>query len=300
MGANTPISRRASGTGGFFNVIADRAQEAIAVFDADGVLHYANSSWLKMHGYAHTNEILGKKIAVFHSKEQFAADVLPLLQEIINRGQISGPVGHMHKSGTVVSTNTTMVALKDAAGAVRAIIVYAIDTTEQERLNGEIRNLKVEAEKRMSDLTSTASRLQDRAKELEMVENLLRARGAELESINKQLWQYMSEREQLQEQLQNLRTVLAEKEKEITNLVNQIERQRVEQAKQEHRWKTQYASLTDAIGKLREDIVEMRHQEVEFLDGIDEYPKSVGAKSKLDPEQLKQLSSMAKKFATSG
>lgn len=298
MDTNASISKGASGAGGCFPVIADRAQEAIAVLDTNGVLHYANAAWVKMHGYAHLNEVLGKKITAFHNKEQLSGDVLPFLQEVRNRSQIGGPVGHMRKNGTVIPTNTTMVALKDETGRIRAVIVYATDTSEMEKLNEEIRILKLDAEKRMSELALTTSRLEKQAKELEMVENLLRARGAELSSINKQLWQYMSEREQSQEQLQALRATLAEKEKEASELMSRLQQQCAEQARQENQWKTQYGALTNAIEKLRQDVVEMKHHEVEFLDDIDKYAAPVGAKSNLDQEQLKQLSSMAKKFAT--
>jgi PAS domain S-box-containing protein len=296
MDGNKSISKRASETGGCFPVIADRAQEAIAVLDTDGILHYANAAWLRMHGCVRPNEVLGKKITAFHNKEQLSRDVLPLLQEVSNRNQISGLVGHMHKNGMVIPTNTTMVALKDETGKVRAVVVYATDITELDKLNEEIKNLKLDAEKRVSELTSTASRLDERAKELEMVENLLRIRGVELASINKQLWQYMSERGQAQEQLQALKTSLADKEKEISELMSRLQQQCATQARQENQWKTQYGSLTNAIEKLRQDVVEMKHHEVEFLDGIDAEP--AGAKHKLDPEQLKQISSMAKKFAS--
>jgi PAS domain S-box-containing protein len=294
MDTNTSISKGASGTGGCFPVIADRAQEAIAVLDTDGVLHYANAAWMRMHGCVQLTEVVGKKITAFHNQEQLSRDVLPFLQEVTHRRQISGPVGHMHKNGTVVPTHTTMVALKDEAGRIRAVIVYAADTSELEKLNEEIRGLKLEAEKRMSELTLTASRLGERAKELEMVEGLLRARGAELSSINKQLWQYMSEREQSQEQLQALKAAFADKEKEAAEVMSRLQQQKMEQARQEYQWKTQYDSLTEAIKMLRKEIVEMKHHEVEFLDGIDE-----GKNSNLDREQLKQLSCMAKKFAQS-
>ena len=298
MDTNTAISKGVSEVGGCFRVIADRAREAIALFDTNGVLHYANAAWVKMHGYAHLNEVLGKKITAFHNKEQLSGDVLPFLQEIGHRGQISGPVGHIRKNGTAIPTNTTMVMLKDERSTIRAVAVYATDTTEREMLNEEIKNLKLDAEKRMSELTLTASRLADRAKELEMVENLLRARGAELASINKQLWQYMSEREQSQEQIQALKAALAEKDKEISELTSRLEQQRVEQARQENQWKSQYVSLAEAIDKLRQGIVEMKYNEAEFLDSVGGYARPPGAKSELDQEQLKQLSDMAKKFAT--
>jgi PAS domain S-box-containing protein len=298
MDTNASISKGASGAGGCFPAIADRAQEAIAVFDTNGVLHYANAAWVKMHGYAQLKEVVGKSITAFHNQEQISGDVLPFLQEVGHRSQISGPVGHIHKNGTVVPTDTTMVALKDKTGRVRAVVVYATDTSGTEKLNEEIGILKLDAEKRMSELTLTASRLEERAKELEMIENLLHSKGAELSSINKQLWQYVSEREQSQEQLRALRAALAEKEKETSELMSRLQQQREEQARQERQWKTQYGVMTETIENLRLEVVEMKRHEVEFLDGIDEYAEPVGAKSELDREQLRQISCMAKKFAT--
>jgi PAS domain S-box-containing protein len=296
MDTNTSISKGASGGGGCFPVIADLAQEAIAVLDTNGILHYANAAWAGMHGYVQPSEVVGKKITEFHNKEQLSRDVLPFLQEVTHRRQISGHVGHMRKNGTVVPTLTTMAALKDETGKIRAVVVYAIDITEAEKLNEEIRSLKLEAEKRMAELTLTASRLEERAKELGMVESLLKARGEELSAINKQLWQYMSEREHAQEELQAAKAALAEKEKEVAELMSRLQQHKMEQARQEYQWKTQYNSLMEAIKLLRKEVVEMKHHEVEFLDGIDE-EEPVGAKSGLDKAQLKQLSNMAKKFA---
>ncbi|GEM_PF-4506888 len=295
---NTSTPTESSANGGCFPVIAQKAPQAILVIDSSGIVHYANTAWMRMHGYIHLNEVLGKKITIFHTEEQLSKDVLPFLNEVKSRGQISGSVGHVHKNGKPILTNTTMLALKDDLGKIRAVVVYAVDTSENEKLNEEIKTLKLEAEKRKSELTLTTKRLGERAKELEMVENLLSARGTELSTVNKQLWQYMSEREQYLEQIQALKTSLADKEKEVNELNVQLQRQKAEQARIETQSRVQYDSLRDALKLLRNEIIEMKHHEVEFLDGIEEYPEPVGAKGGLlDKEQLKQISCMAKKFA---
>jgi PAS domain S-box-containing protein len=232
MDTKTSISKRTSAAGGCFHVIVDQAQEAIALLDTNGVLHYANAAWAKMHGYGQPNEILGKNITAFHNKEQLHADIFPLLLEVKSRGQISGPIGHIHKNGTVIPTITTMTALKDETGKVRAVIVYAMDTTELEKLKEEIRNLNVE------------------------------------------------------------------KEKETSELMARLQQQYAEHARQENQWEAKYDVMSDAIETLRQELVDMRQYELEFLDGIDEYDEMVGAKSELDQEEIKQLSSMARKLAT--
>ena len=298
MDNNTSIAKGSSGAGGCFSIISDRAQEAIAVLDTNGVVHYANAAWVRMHGYERCSEVVGKPIGDFHNKEQMSADVLPFLQEVGHRGQISGPVGHIHKNGTKVATNTTMVALKDESGRMQVVIVFATDISELEQLKEDIKCLKREADKRTAELTSAAAQLEERAKEMKIVESLLSARGTELSSVNKKLWRYMSEKEQTQEQLQASVAKLAEKDKEVAELMSRLQRQKAEQMRVEQQGKTQYSELTTAIKQLRHEVIEMKHQEVEYLDGIDEDAERVGAKGGIDRDQLRQLSSMAKKFAS--
>ena len=127
MDADTSNSKASSGAGWCFSIIIDNAQEAIAVLDACDIVRYANIAWAKMHGYEHRSEIAGKHISDFHSKEQFIANVLPLLREAGSRCQISGPVEHIRKNGAKVPTCTTMIALKDKTGKVRGIVVFAAD-----------------------------------------------------------------------------------------------------------------------------------------------------------------------------
>jgi PAS domain S-box-containing protein len=297
MSTNTPIAKGHSGAGGCFSIIADRSLEAIAVLDTNGVVHYANAAWVRMHGYEHRSEVVGERISAFHNKEQMSGDVLPFLQEVGRRGQISGPVGHMHKSGMEIPTYTTMVALKDETGKMRGVIVFAIDISELEQLKEDIRNLKREADKRAEELALAAKSLEKQAREMEIVENLLGARGAELSSVNKQLWQYMSEREQIQEQCHVLRAELVEKEKQVSELTSRLQRQNAEQNRLEQQWKTQYSEMMSSIDRLSYEVREMKHNEVEFLEDIDLNAKPIGATGGVNRDQLKELSNMAKKFA---
>ncbi len=298
MSNNTSTVKAASGAGGCFSIVADRAQEAIAVLAMDGMVHYANATWVRMHGYQRRSEVVGKRITDFYNKEQISEDILPFLQEVGRRGQFSGPVGHIHSSGKKVPTNTTMVALKDEMGEVRGVIVFATDISDLEQLKEETRKLEGELKRRAAELKSVTERLQERAREMQMVENLLSARGAELSSVNEQLWQYMSAREQTGEQSRVLSTELADKEKELTELKSQLQRQIAEQMRIQQQWKTQHNELTAAIKQLRLEVIETRHREVEFLEDIDLDAKPVGARGGLDSNQLKELSNMAKKFVS--
>ena len=297
MSTNTPIAKGHPGAGGCFSIIADRSLEAIAVLDTNGVVHYANAAWVRMHGYERRSEVVGERISAFHSKEQISGDVLPFLQEVGRRGQISGPVGHMHKNGTEIPTHTAMVTLKDETGKLRGVIVFAMDIGEMEQLKEDIRVLKREAHERTAELTLATQSLEKQAKELEILENLLGARGTELSAVNKQLWQYMSERGQIQEQCHVLRAELAEKEKQVSELTSRLQRQSAEQTRLEQQWKTQYSEMMSSIDRLSYEVREMKHNEVEFLEDIDSNKELVGPTGGVNRDQLKELSNMAKKFA---
>ena len=297
METNTPFTKGYSGARGCFSIIADRSLEAIAVIDMDGVVHYANATWVRMHGYELRSEVVGKRISDFHNKEQITGEVLTFLRELEHQGQISGPVGHMHKDGTEIPTHTAMVALKDETGKRRGVIIFAIDISKLEQLKEDVSGLKREAHKRTEETVLATQSLEKQAKEMEILENLLAARGTELSAVNKQLWQYMSERGQIQEQCHVLRAELAEKEKQVSELTSRLQRQNAEQTRLEQQWKTQYSEMMSSIDRLSYEVREMKHNEVEFLEDIDSNKELVGPTGGVNRDQLKELSNMAKKFA---
>jgi PAS domain S-box-containing protein len=298
MSTNTSNSRRSSGDKGCFTAIIDKAQEAIAVLDSQDIVRYANTAWVKMHGYENRREVEGKHICEFHSKEKFIADIQPLLGEVSLRGQISGPVEHINKNGNRIPTNTTIAALKNQTGQVRGVIVFATDTTEIEHLTEKIRELVSELGKKSAELGSMTGWLEDREKEMEMTEKLLFDRETEVSSACNQMTEYLAERRHTQEQLRVLREMLEKKERQIAGMTGQLRQSNAEQEKLEKQWKIQCKELTTTIEQLHQMVREMKKREVEFLDDIDRDAELVGANAALDQEQLRQLSSIAKKFAS--
>jgi hypothetical protein len=289
MNTSESIQNGTSGAGRGFSIIAERAEEAIAVLDANGMVRYANAAWVRMHGR--------EQPSAFHNKEQMRGDVLPFLREIGRRGQISGPVGHLHSSGAVVPTNTTMAALRDKGGELRGVIVFATDTSQTEQLQKDVRGLERELEKRAAEMKSAVERLEEQSRQQEMIEDLLKSRGVELSSVNKRLWQYLSEREEAQEQLRVLNVALSDKDKEATDLKSRLQRQSAEQVRMEQQMRAQHRELTGAIRQLHDEVIAMKHREVEFLEDVEVKPETAGPRGGLDPAQLKELSDMAKKFA---
>jgi uridine kinase len=65
----------------------------------------------------------------------------------------------------------------------------------------------------------------------------------------------------------------------------------------EQQWTKQHREMTHSIDQLRKEVREMRHHEVEYLDGIDEDAELIGETGGMNRKQLRELSDMAKKFA---
>jgi PAS domain S-box-containing protein len=298
MSTNASNSGKSAGADGGLAVIIDKAQEAIALLDARDIVRYSNAAWVKMHGYEHRREVVGKHICEFHSKEQFVGDILPLLREAGLRGQISGSVDHINKNGNRIPTNTAIAALKDKTGKVLGAIVFATDTAEIEQLNEKIRELTSELDKKTAELASLAGWQEDREKEMEMTEKLLFDRESEVSLVSQQMCEYLSERKHTQEQLRVLREMLEKKERQIAGMTGQLRQSNAEQEKLEKQWKIQCRELTTTIEQLHQMVREMKKREVEFLDDIDRDAELVGANASLDQEQLRELSSIAKKFAS--
>ena len=297
MNTDTSKSDASLGSERVFSFIIDSAEEAIALLNNDGVVRYANLAWIRMHGYERRDDVVNKPISSFHNKEQLKDIVLPFLQEVIHRGYISGPVGHIDAGGKVIPTNTTMLALKDNSGKIKGIIVFSSDTSGLEMLRQELAGIKSELDKRTFELKSVIEQHEQKVRELTMVEDLLGARGIELSQVNKKLWEYMSVSTQSKEQLKFLHEELAEKDKQLADCKNRLQQQNNERLRIDQYWKKQFENLTSVIEKLRMEVMEMKHQEVEFLDGIEDDAVLAGSKGELALDQIKELSEMAKKFA---
>ena len=57
------------------------AEEGIAALDMKGVLHFVNRAWASMHGYETSNELLGKNINLFYTKERMKSEIAPFMEQ---------------------------------------------------------------------------------------------------------------------------------------------------------------------------------------------------------------------------
>ena len=157
--------------------ITEDASEGIAIVTLNGTLRFVNTSWATMHGYDSPQELVGKRIDIFHTDEQMKTDVIPFMDETKHRGQLSGMVEHVRKDGTSFPTYMKMTIVTDDNGNPIAIIIFTTDITEQKNA--------------MDELRQRCQRLENHAEEL----------TGQLSAVNKQLQRELAQHRHSEEQL---------------------------------------------------------------------------------------------------
>jgi len=179
-------------------VIAERAMEGIVVVDLNGAIRFVNAAWAAMHGYKTREELIGKQISVFHTKEQMKTEVIPFIEEVKRRGQLAGPVEHVRRNGTPFPTEMLMVVFKDQVSKTMGLIGFATDLTEHERTKDELK------------------RYRDRLAEL------VKQQTDELKAANEQLQHEIAERKQVDERLKQQTDELKAASERLQDLINKV------------------------------------------------------------------------------
>ena len=74
--------------------------------------------------WVHTpDELIGKHISEFHTKEQMNALVSDFIEEAKRRGQLTGPVDRVRSDGTVFCSQTKITAARDKEGKVVGLVI---------------------------------------------------------------------------------------------------------------------------------------------------------------------------------
>ncbi|MDF1574414.1 MAG: PAS domain S-box protein [Bacteroidales bacterium] len=104
-----------------------------ADYNADGILLYANTRFLKKMGYAGNRELQGKHISTFiHDKDRKWFD--SLWEELSKGGRhFEGYMKHVTKMGQDLWSMATYTCVRQDDGSVEKILFLAIDSTEQKK-----------------------------------------------------------------------------------------------------------------------------------------------------------------------
>jgi PAS domain S-box-containing protein len=116
-----------------FKTVSDKANYGITLVDLEGNVIYVNTTFAGMHGYT-PDEIIGKHITIFHTKQQMVA-VNRLIEQLNREGSyIAEEVWHKRCDNTEFPTLMNGTLMKDENGIPLFMAGTAIDITEQKRL----------------------------------------------------------------------------------------------------------------------------------------------------------------------
>lgn len=98
--------------------VVRQTSEAIAVFDLEGKLVFANSAWTEKHGYE-AKELIGKDASIFIKKPEIAR---LFEQKVRSKGSVRARIVHAKKDGSAFPTLATLTMLKDEKGKPTGIV----------------------------------------------------------------------------------------------------------------------------------------------------------------------------------
>ena len=171
------------------DMAAEKANEGIAVVDLDGSLLFVNEAWCEMHGYKSKDELIGKQLSIFHTKEQMKTNVIPLLAETRQSGRTEGTIGHIKSNGTVFVTQTEMISVGDGTGKAAGFIVFAANISQSLKL----RDMTVYNLKQIKHLSERIAQLRSLFGEFRQIGECLAERTNELRVNNEMLLKQISE-----------------------------------------------------------------------------------------------------------
>jgi capsular exopolysaccharide synthesis family protein len=125
-------------------VIDVQAHGGLAITDLSMTVRFVNPMWAAMHGYNTTDELVGKHISIFHTKEQMEAAVLPLMEEAKCRDQPAEPIEHVQSDGVPFATRTKIIPVRNGHGNVIAFVVFAVDIAQNNLSNHNFTDQNIE------------------------------------------------------------------------------------------------------------------------------------------------------------
>ena len=123
-------------------MLAEHINQAAAITDLNGYVHFANARWASIHGYESSAELLGKNLRVFYTPDYMKSQVKGFMQQTKNAGYCVTPAEHIKKDGGEFPTKLKMTALTNGRGRAEAFLILAEDLTWDRKLEKELADAK--------------------------------------------------------------------------------------------------------------------------------------------------------------
>lgn len=140
-----------------YRAAVEQSADGIAMSDLAGNIRFVNEAWARMHGYS-VEELIGRHLSVFHTREQMESQVSPFNQRLREIGSQEGDVWHVRRNGEVFATRMTTTLLRRADGEPFGMFAFMRDITEQKELERQQRDREI-AEARADELGKSRRRL---------------------------------------------------------------------------------------------------------------------------------------------
>jgi len=154
----------------------EQTTEGIAVVDVQGNLLFLNQAFAAMHGYT-SEELNGEHLSAFHDEEQMPS-VNAANAEILETGEFSGEIWHLHRDGSVFPGLMHNSLLRDQDGKPVGMIGTLRDITDlkqaEEALRQSHEKLEAKVKERTIDLENSRKELKKYSESLEKTNEALK------------------------------------------------------------------------------------------------------------------------------
>jgi len=148
-----------------FRIFMETASDLMHIADKDGNLTYVNESMTRTLGYP-KEEMLGKHVTQFLSKEVVEKEFKLKWEELIKKGEIALETTWVTKDGREIYGEIKVIAIYDSDGRYSGSRVVFRDLTERKRILQELQDKNEQLDAQNEELQSQAEELMTQQQEL--------------------------------------------------------------------------------------------------------------------------------------
>jgi len=137
--------------------VVEQSPASIVITDKAGSIEYVNPRFEEATGYS-MREVLGRNPSILKSGSTPAAVYTQLWRTITKGGTWHGELCNRNKNGELFWESASISGLVDEQGEIVHFVAVKVDITERKRMEGEIRALNENLERRVAERTAELER----------------------------------------------------------------------------------------------------------------------------------------------